>query len=158
MDRRSIRKFSRLLDRGFTIIEIMVVVVIFSIIAGFGIAGYGKLVRKSRERNAIMIVTAIHQANEIYFDKYGEYLDGNNFNETQLSVNHPNGLEINIRLSGLTNIKYTRTSPNTYWANAGYWVGTSFNVRVFERPLSTVVAPPNPCCNDFPDCPSLLTC
>ncbi|MBN1869052.1 MAG: prepilin-type N-terminal cleavage/methylation domain-containing protein, partial [Candidatus Omnitrophica bacterium] len=52
--------------RAFTLVEIMVVVMIIGLIAAFGIPNFKKALLKSRERSAMLHLSAINGANEIY--------------------------------------------------------------------------------------------
>ena len=54
-------KHNKRMIKGFTLVEILIVVAIIGIIAGFGLPGYEKMVRKAHERNAILGLTSIHQ-------------------------------------------------------------------------------------------------
>jgi len=136
--------------RGFTLIEIMIVVILVGIIAAFGVPGYGKLIRRSHERNAILGLTAINQANSIYEIRNGEFLPGAGLNLAAINA----GLSIDVKALDLT-YSYTRNSVTEYDAESD-WTGAGvFTVFVDERPITMGV---NPCCSSAGLCPNLPDC
>jgi len=132
--------------KGFTLIEIIIVVVLIALIAAFGIPGYGKLTRKSHERNAILGLTAINKANEVYEAKTGEYY--NSGGAVGLAAINTN-LSINVDALDLT-YSYTGVA-GSYTATAA-WTGSSpFTVGIDENPITLGT---NPSCSVGP-CPTL---
>ena len=61
------------MKKAFTLMELIVVVVIASAIAGFALNNYLKAVEISEARNAITLARAIQAAEEIYLAKNGVY-------------------------------------------------------------------------------------
>jgi len=59
--------------KGFTIMEILIVVVIFSIIAAFTIPSFSKTMNRAKRRNDLMMLAGIHSANVIYDAQTGAY-------------------------------------------------------------------------------------
>ena len=123
--------------KGFTLTELMIVIILAGIIAGFGIPAYGRLVRKSHERSAILGLTTINQANEIYKIKNsGAYLPGAGL--TLAGIN--TGLSIDVKSQDLT-YEYTRTAVNAYTATAKWTGSGAYWVEVDQGPVSTGVNP-----------------
>lgn len=61
---------------GFTLMEMIVVVVIIGIIAGFAIPNYNKVIYRSRYRNARLNLITIHSGLQIYKAKHGTSAPG----------------------------------------------------------------------------------
>ena len=145
-------KHNKRMIKGFTLVEILIVVAIIGIIAGFGLPGYEKMVRKAHERNAILGLTSIHQANEVYAAKKAEYLPdgGGTLNLAQIN----SGLSIDVKALSMT-YAYTSPSVSTYTATSAWGGGGPFTVLVDERSLA--LGGNNPCCSAG-TCPSLPAC
>ena len=59
--------------KGFTLIELLVVVLIIGILAAVALPQYEKTVEKARMTEAIMLVRAIANANQVFFMENGRY-------------------------------------------------------------------------------------
>ncbi|HLF18510.1 MAG TPA: type II secretion system protein [Candidatus Omnitrophota bacterium] len=131
---------------GFTLVELMVVVVIIGILASFALPQYQKAVRKAHERDAVIQLTSLHAANIMYEAKQDAYLAGNPLNLAQIN----SGLNLNIIANDMT-YSYTSTVATAYTATAAW---TDFTVRVNQTPIA---AGTNPCCSAG-TCPTLPAC
>jgi prepilin-type N-terminal cleavage/methylation domain-containing protein len=127
---------------GFTILEIMVVVILIGIIASFAIPNFNKAIAKSHERDMVMQLTAVHAANQIYNANSGDYWNASTSNLATINAN----LGINIVSNDGTVFTYTY-GANDYTVDAA-WGG--FTVRIDETPISGT----NPSCQAG-TCPSL---
>jgi len=141
--------FTNRRKNAFTMTEIMVVVVIFAVLAAFALPGFEKTINKSRERTAIMSLSAINAANEIYMAKYSRYYQGNLGNVGQIN----NALIIGIKDQDM-NYSYASSGNTTYTASVAWAGGGAFTARVDERSLSLA---DNPCCSAGA-CPTLPAC
>ncbi len=139
--------------RGFTLTELMIVVILIGVIASFGIPSFAKMLRKSHERSAIMGLTALSAANTIYEARNGEYYQG----AGDITVINSN-LSINILEDGLT-YAYASSAVDAYEATATWTGGVNFTVGVDQRPIILDKTNPevNPCCLDGV-CPTLPAC
>ena len=134
----------RVRTRGFTLMEMMVVVVLVGIIAAFAIPNYQKTVRRGHERDMIMQLTALHGGCEIYKAKTGAYWSDDLGNFTAIN----DTLQINI--IPLDETTYDYQSPfagsGTYRATAT-WNGTTIGVN--QNPID---ATSNPFCIPAGNC------
>ena len=63
--------------RGFSVIEMMVVVVIIGILAQLGLSRYRVITAKSRQAEAKLNLNTIEELQETYFLEHGRYQQGN---------------------------------------------------------------------------------
>jgi prepilin-type N-terminal cleavage/methylation domain-containing protein len=66
---------TRLANRGFTLIEVMITVVLIGILAGLGVYGVGKYIRTSKTSEATRMIASIKAAQESYKGETFAYLD-----------------------------------------------------------------------------------
>ena len=116
---------------GFTLIEIMIVVVLVGVIAAFGIPTFDKMIRKSHERNAILGLTLINKANEVYEARTGGYY--NSGGAVDLAAINTN-LSIDVKALDLT-YSYTGVA-GSYTATAAWTGSNPFTVEVDQGPIS----------------------
>lgn len=119
---------------GFTLLEIMVVVVITGIIAAFAIPNYTKSIQKAHERDIVAQLSTIHAANMLYRSYAGEYWNTGGTIVDLAAIN--SNLSLSIIANGATYI-YHGEGP-TFTAK-GDW-GTC-NIGVSEVPIGAN----NPC-------------
>ncbi|MDO8580390.1 MAG: prepilin-type N-terminal cleavage/methylation domain-containing protein [Candidatus Omnitrophota bacterium] len=129
--------------KGFTLLELIVVLIIITIIAGFAIPSYQKSTQKGREREAYLKLLTIHGASEIYKAKYGKYYDP--VGVVDLSVINP---ALSLDLSS-TDLDFDYLSPaggQSYDSTAAYSDGGTVIFRIKIK--SGTVGGSNPCCDD----------
>ena len=76
MDKKSKKSFTLLQRKpqtGFTLIEIIIVIVIIGILAGIALPRYGKMTEHSRIPEALTILSSIQKAEKRYAVEHGEY-------------------------------------------------------------------------------------
>jgi prepilin-type N-terminal cleavage/methylation domain-containing protein len=136
---QDIKKFA-----GFTLTELLLVVVVMGILAGFAIPNYTRSIRRARARDAINNLTAIHAAQVIFKSLNGTFQICNNVTD----INNINGAgSLNVIESGAT---YTCTGadPGTVCTAVSVPVG-DFSVTVT---LASAISPgTNPACSG--NCP-----
>jgi type IV pilus assembly protein PilE len=64
-------------QRGVTLIELMVVVLIVGILSGIAIPSYNSYIRKSRRADAKVTLTSLAQQFERCYTRYNKYTDAN---------------------------------------------------------------------------------
>ena len=144
---RFIHLNSQIREAGFTLAEIIMVVIILGVIASFGLVRFTGAVSEAREQEAVNQLRAIHAANEIYIQRDTSnppgYLPGANLDVTAIN----NGLGLSIFSNSIT-YRYTRTGVNSYTAVANCPGG--FSVSINEAPLGAG----NPWCSGG-SCPTV---
>lgn len=63
------------MKKGFTIIELIIIVVIIAIIVGFAVPKYEIAMRKAAEREMVLYLETLYGAEQMYFSKYNTYWD-----------------------------------------------------------------------------------
>ena len=134
--------------KGFTMMELMVVIVIIGIIAGFALPQYQRAIRKSIERDAVAQLSALWASNSMYRAVNDVYWPGVNQTAAQINL----GLNINLIQQANCTYTYTRLSNITYTARMAYVDGVNnFTVELDEGALDNN----NPACVVAGTCPSL---
>ena len=150
-------KVPKINNQAFTLMEIVIVVILLGIIAGFAIPNYSKAIRKAHERDAINQLISLSAANLIYNARQGKFVDDDGSPGDDLTYINTN-LGINIIPNELI-YSYDQTSNTAYTAKA-IWnpPGTAddFTLCVNQGAITTGT---NPCCNTSTNtCPSLADC
>ena len=124
--------------KAFTMVELMVVVVIIAIIAGFAIPNYQKSVERTYQRDAITNLITLHGANQIYRAQNGAFWPQSG-SATYIAVN--NALGLSLIQNGMT---FTLGGDgNTFTATAARWgPAAGFTVTV----TNAVISATNPQC------------
>jgi len=133
---------------GFTLLELMVVVIIIGIIAGFAIPNYNKSMQKAHERDILTQLTSIHAANLLYRSYDGKYWNTGGVDKNMAEIN--SALSINIIANGGTTYNYNSANGSVYEA-IGTW--DSYTLKVTEAAIDAT----NPCC-DSGSCLAVAAC
>lgn len=128
--------------KGFTLMELMVVIFLIGIIAAFALPNYDRSIRKAHERDMVEQLRSLHAASLMYKARNGTYWDTGGVPVSDISViNSTLGLYL-ISNEG-TNYVYTGTAGGgSYGTDAEALVSIGTAIRVTQAPLSAT----NPCC------------
>ncbi|MBP9854705.1 MAG: type II secretion system protein [Candidatus Omnitrophica bacterium] len=128
--------------RGFTIMELLIVVALIGLIAAFTLPDYTKSIRKAHERDMLMQLTTIHDANIIYKAQHGKYWPAVTTDIEEINSN----LGINLRPIEDTWFYYSSPSDGAFFQVGCTWGGhDGFQIYIDELPISAS-PPENPYC------------
>lgn len=140
--------------KGMTILELVTVAVILTIVLGFGVASYLKVIYRIREGEIITQLTAIHGISQIYKSKNGAYWN---------SVGLVGVSTINANLG--TNVLENEPIEYYYNGSGGVYIGMGFHNdsnKQFQVNIyidSAMEEGINPCCDSsYDSCPTLPDC
>lgn len=129
--------------QGFTIMELLIVVILIGIIAAFAIPNYDRAIRKAHERDMEIQLMALHAASTIYRANMGTYWDTAGANEGNLAtINDTLGINI-IANAGTAYVYNGPVGGGSFTAQANW---DAYTLEVTDAPIDTAGVPPNPCC------------
>ncbi|HCI45081.1 MAG TPA: hypothetical protein DE315_06095 [Candidatus Omnitrophica bacterium] len=118
-------------EQSFTLMELMIVVVIIGIIAGFAIPSYQKAMARQQVKRLILTANLIAGAQEIYKARNGRYwCDGSPACSDLNNINASLGIQI-IPESGVT---YTTFAPTIQDFEVTITDEALFNIHAFLSP------------------------
>jgi prepilin-type N-terminal cleavage/methylation domain-containing protein len=146
--------------RGFTLVEIIIVMVIMAIMTTLGVPQFSTAIAKARSRDAYNNLVLIHAAQQLYAANNGFYFRADNV----ATINAATGLSLNIVPSGGTTYACNNTvspsAPTTCAASSSAsdnFRGTatlSSSVSQYTRTYTT----DNPNCTALAGGPGLGNC
>lgn len=150
-------------QRGLTLMELMVAIVVVGLMAAFAIPSYNKAVNKSEERQMIVNLRSIISAQEIYKAKNGDYWPAAVFS---IPTGNKGLSDLNpaLRLSVVNDSKYdyqcNSTANQEFQCYASYSPGGTLAWMLYTN--STIAHgstfPQQVCCAAGNPCPSLPSC
>lgn len=131
--------------RGFTLIELMVVVLIISVLATLGVYSLRAYMRRSKVSEAREIVGQIMSAQEAYFDEVGSYLDvtGGVADEDFYPAGTFNGRTL-IQWGGADACSHDSETCAARFARLGITVNSPVRFRYAATTMAVGAAPPVP--------------
>ena len=138
--------------RGFTLMELMVVLVILSVITALALPNYNKSVANAKERRALNNLYLIYGAEKTYFARNSSvYWPPNGPLYTLAQINTSLGL--NILADGDTYTCRFKPGPST-----GYTCKALFHSDLYELKMTEAsIDAANPCCS-VGTCPITPAC
>lgn len=117
--------YSHFLQKGFTLIELVISVAILGILAGIAIPAYNGYILKGKMLEPQNSLAALRLAEEEYFLEKNTYFDGTDTNDLQ--TNSEGLWEASKGSNGNVNFNYVVSASNTTWSvtATGNVVGTS---------------------------------
>lgn len=131
--------------KGFTLVELAVVIVIIGVLAAFGVPRFLKSVERSKAAEAFQYLSTVHAAQERYLAKEGTYAtDLSDLDITQSASNYFTPSEIMVVLNSdgeptwtMTMTRINNTSsygPYTVTFTNRGWDSTSGDLNIYTIP------------------------
>ena len=112
-----------LTKQGFTLLEMLVVVLIIGILASFALPQYNKAVLKSKYSTLMPVAKALQEGNESFFLTNGYYTDA----VEDLDIEVPEGGNLDVVLMGRNRYKYVKVTRDDIHNNYIYYQNHSIN-------------------------------
>ncbi len=121
---------------GFTLMEIIVTVIIVGVIASFAIPNYSRTINQTRAQDAIIQLSAIRSANQLYFAKTGTYWPTVAGSNLVSAIN--SALNLNIIQNGMV---YDCQGNGTTFTCTAINTSPAFTITVNQAPLEDLANP-----------------
>ena len=106
-------------QKGFTLMELMVVVIIVMVLAGIGVPVYMNYIKEGKKSESYAVMDAITSGSKVYFQKNGTYVGGT-VDRFLATEDVGNAQYFTYALSNLAAAGYrTRATESGTWAPAG---------------------------------------
>lgn len=139
-------KSASLIAKGFTLIELMIVVAIIGILAAVAIVSYGSSVRDSRTAEATNVLMTIAASQEAYFSLRRAYVEGGDnpatapANEEPATANWAAAGWVDLNLSGMETSQYFQYKTFGWPTSAVPAGGASWTDGGCQPELATALA------------------
>ena len=137
------RSLSSRTRKGFTLVELAVVIVIIGVLAAFGVPRFLKSVERTKASEAFAYLAAVRSAQERYIAKEGTYADA--VSKLDITQAAPKNFDnpttvITSNAAGIPKWKLTLTRTSTSSSYGGYTVCFTQNGFASESTILTGVA------------------
>ena len=134
----------RQVRRGFTLVELAVVIVIIGVLAAFGVPRFLKSVERAKAAEAFAFLSSVRAAQERYQAQQGTYAD--TMDKLDINVSTPRYFTVGVIGPGATTLQDSWSMTLTrVGASAGYGAYTvTFTMNGFDTANSTIVADVSP--------------
>jgi len=152
-------------NRGFTLTEIMMVVIIIGILASIALVRYDRTLTQARERDASTQLKVIHAANVLYHSRQGYYMPTGTGDLAAINQ----GMGLNILAKDLS-YQYMfvekdgvagPSAQDGYQASVAFFNAQGnalFRLKLTENPLNEAAGAANPCCDTAGTCWTVPDC
>lgn len=106
--------FQTNLNRGFSLLELMVVIVVIAVLTGIAMPIYSSSIKKAKMAEADAALGTIRSQLRIYYAEYGEYPDGSEATVIDADWSHFKAGELNGSHFADESYSYTKLSENWY--------------------------------------------
>ena len=100
-------------QKGFSLIELMMVVVIIGVLAGVGIPQYQKFQMRARQSEVKSLLSSMYTSQKAFFAEWNQFYG--DFNAVAYGLNGNLGYRVSF---GSSNVNGPATHPNTTYRNA----------------------------------------
>jgi len=133
--------------QAFTLMELIAVVIIVAVVAAFAVPNYTKTVERAHLKDALVLLTAIHSAQQIRFSEQAKYWPDTATTVDLTSIN--TNLKLNIIAQGMTYTCTGNALGTTFTCDAVRSSTSPYTVRATQAVLSAT----NPQCISGASCP-----
>jgi prepilin-type N-terminal cleavage/methylation domain-containing protein len=126
-----VSSFRRRVDGGFTLVELMIVVVILTILSAIAIVGWRRWIARARTSEAVAMLSEMMSKEQSYFLEFGRYLPLRGDNDLTAPSANENGGAFYPSSPDATDFESSRTAVSI--ANANLWPGAWRSVGLRPR-------------------------
>jgi prepilin-type N-terminal cleavage/methylation domain-containing protein len=129
--------------RGFSLAEILIVVVVASVLVAISVPNFLKTVEKENARQAITYLRLIRSAQKVYYSNHGKYVNCSNVAaiRTNLGIEMSDG-DFSFKVTGASNTSFTAQATKS----SSNYINLTAACNWTKAGLSSVTLPANGTC------------